>query len=210
MPTTDVVLHGFWDRVEGIAVLIPRMHEYHLILPLGLAVFLTWAIYRIYRRDSDTYRKIEGRMRQGMAYIGAAYVMTLSYSVAVVPSAHALFGSTLMFGLGLLSLIHTRYGVFGATRRLRAAMRIFLTITALYATSTLYDHYSLYCQYEARERLILTEKAAGAQEITVPALKRPSPWCTFIFWVDYEPDPNGFVSRGAAKYYGVKSIRAVE
>ncbi len=207
VPACDQTLSGFWDRIEALTVLIPRMHEYHMILPLCLTVFLAWTLYRIYRRDRVAYQKIEGRVNRGVVFIVTAYVMTGAYCVAVVPSAHALFTSTLMFGMGLLSFYHARRGVHGATRRLRTGTYLFLTVTALYAASTLHDHYSLYVQYKERERLILAEKAAGVQDITVPALKKPSPWCTFIFWVDYEPDPNGYVSRGAARYYGVKSIK---
>ena len=45
------------------------------------------------------------------------------------------------------------------------------------------------------------------QEIIVPPLSPPSPWCSFIFWVDLSQNPEDYVSRGAAMYYGVKSIR---
>ncbi len=211
-PIVDVVVTGVWDRLEAAGLLLARMHEYHLILPLVITLFFTWLIDRLKKNDSEAYERVKGQVYLGLAYIATAYVMTLSYCVAVVPCAHALFPSTLMFGLGLLCLIKACYeadGVLG-TAYARAGMRVFLSVTALYAASAVYDHYSLYRQYKERECLILTQKAAGAQDIKVPALKRPSPWCTFIFWVDYEPDPNGFVSRGAAKYYGVHSVSVAE
>ena len=99
------------------------------------------------------------------------------------------------------------YGIPSAMPRPQITVAVFLVLSGICVFSTLHDHLLLFRQHEKRVRLVLEQKKAGIQEIVVPPLSPPSPWCSFIFWVDLSQNPEDYVNRGAAMYYGVKSIR---
>ena len=132
--------------------------------------------------------------------------MALSFAAAVVPADHAMFSATLLFGIGVLALLRVWYGIPAAEPRPRMTVAVFLALSGICVLSTLHDHLLLFRQHEKRVRLILEQKKAGFREIVVPPLVPPSPWCSFIFWVDLSQNPEDYVNRGAAVYYGVHSI----
>ena len=148
-----------------------------------LGVAAAWVLWKKFHRDRNSFRAWKIPFGIAAAYILASYAMALSFAAAVIPADHAMFSATLLFGIGVLALLRMWYGVPGA------------------------DHLLLFGQHEKRVRLILEQKKAGIQEIIVPPLSPPSPWCSFIFWVDLSQNPEDYVNRGAAMYYGVKSIR---
>lgn len=198
-------LSGVWDRLGAVPVLLLRMHEY-LALPLLLGAAAIWMLWRRFRRDRNAFRPWKVQTGTGAAYILTAYAMALSFCAAVVPADHAMFSATLLFGIGVLALLRVWYAVPAAVPRPRIFVAVFLVLAGMCVLSTLHDHLSLYRQQEERVRLILEQKKAGRQEVAVLPLTRPSPWCSFIFWVDLSQNPDDYVNRGAAGYYGVRKI----
>lgn len=199
-------LSGVWDRLEAVPALLLRMHEY-LFLPVLLGSVAAWVLWRCFRRNRSAFQPWKIRMGIAAAYILTAYAMALSFAAAVVPADHAMFSSTLLFGIGVLALLQAWYGVPAAVPRPRITVAVFLTLSGICVLSTLHDHLLMFRQHEQRARLILERKKEGIQEIAVPPFKRPSPWCSFIFWVDLSQNPDDYVNRGAAMYYGVNSVR---
>lgn len=199
-------LSGFWDRWAAIPSLLLRMHEY-LALPLLLGIGAAWILWRNSRRNRNAFRPWKISLGIAAACILTAYAMALSFAAAVVPADHAMFSSTLLFGIGVLALLHVWYGIPAAVPRPGMIVAVFLALSGICVFSTLYDHLLLFRQHEKRVRLILEQKKAGIQEIVVPPLVPPSPWCSFIFWVDLSQNPEDYVNRGAAMYYGVKSVK---
>ena len=199
-------LSGVWDRLEAVPALLLRMHEY-LFLPVLLGSVAAWVLWRCFRKNRNAFQAWKIRMGIAAAYILTAYAMALSFAAAVVPADHAMFSSTLLFGIGVLALLQAWYGVPAAVPRPRITVAVFLTLSGICVLSTLHDHLLMFRQHEQRARLILEQKKAGVREIVVPPLVPPSPWCSFIFWVDLSQNPEDYVNRGAAMYYGVNSVR---
>ncbi|MCD8063186.1 DUF6056 family protein [Akkermansia sp.] len=198
-------LSGIWDRWEAVPALLLRMHEY-LALSLLLGAVAAWMLWRSFRRNRNAFRPWKIFIGIAGAYILTAYAMALSFVVAVVPADHAMFSATLLFGIGVLALLRVWYGIPAAEPRPRMTVAVFLALSGICVLSTLHDHLLLFRQHEQRVRLILEQKKAGFREIVVPPLVPPSPWCSFIFWVDLSQTPEDYVNRGAAVYYGVHSI----
>ena len=198
-------LSGVWDRLEAVPVLLLRMHEY-LALSLLLGAAAAWILWKCFRRDRGSLRPWKTQIGAAAAYILTAYAMALSFAAAVVPADHAMFSATLLFGIGVLALLRAWYGIPCAMPRPRIFTAVFLVLSGLCVLSTLHDHLLLFRQHEKRVRLILEQKKAGFREIVVPPLVPPSPWCSFIFWVDLSQNPEDYVNRGAAVYYGVRKI----
>ena len=182
------------------------MHEY-LALPVLLGVAAAWVLWKSFRKDRNYFRAWKISLGIAAAYILASYTMALSFAVAVIPADHAMFSATLLFGVGVLVLLRMWYGIPSAMPRPKITVAVFLVLSGICVFSTLHDHLLLFRQHEKRVRLVLEQKKAGIQEIVVPPLSPPSPWCSFIFWVDLSQNPEDYVNRGAAMYYGVKSIR---
>ena len=199
-------LSGFWSRWEALPSLLLRMHEY-LALPVLLGVAAAWVLWKKFHRDRNSFRAWKIPFGIAAAYILASYAMALSFAAAVIPADHAMFSATLLFGIGVLALLRMWYGIPGAVPRPQITVAVFLALSGICVFSTIHDHLLLFGQHEKRVRLILEQKKAGIQEIIVPPLSPPSPWCSFIFWVDLSQNPEDYVNRGAAMYYGVKSIR---
>lgn len=199
-------LSGVWDRLEAVPALLLRMHEY-LALPLLLGAAAAWILWKCFRRDRNSLRPWKIQVGTAAAYILTAYAMALSFAAAVVPADHAMFSATLLFGIGVLALLHAWYGIPCAVPRPRIFTAVFLVLSGLCVLSTLHDHLLLFRQHEKRVRLILEQKKAGVREVVVPSLEPPSLWCSFIFWVDLSQNPDDYVNRGAAMYYGIKNIR---
>ena len=199
-------LSGFWSRWEALPSLLLRMHEY-LALPVLLGVAAAWVLWKKFHRDRNSFRAWKIPFGIAAAYILASYAMALSFAAAVIPADHAMFSATLLFGIGVLALLRMWYGIPGAVPRPQITVAVFLALSGICVFSTIHDHLLLFGQHEKRVRLILEKKKAGIQEIIVPPLSPPSPWCSFIFWVDLSQNPEDYVNRGAAMYYGVKSIR---
>ena len=181
------------------------MHEY-LALPLLLGAVAAWMLWRSFRRNRNALRPWKIFIGTAAAYILTAYAMALSFAAAVVPADHAMFSATLLFGIGVLALLRVWYGIPAAEPRPRMTVAVFLALSGICVLSTLHDHLLLFQQHEKRVRLILEQKKAGFREIVVPPLVPPSPWCSFIFWVDLSQNPEDYVNRGAAVYYGVRKI----
>lgn len=200
-------LSGIWDRWEAVPALLLRMHEY-LALPLLLGAVAGWILWKSFRRNRNAFLPWKIPMGIAVAYILTAYAMALSFAAAVVPADHAMFSATLLFGIGVLALLHIWYGIPAAAPRPRITVAVFLVLSGICVLSTLHDHLLLFRQHEKRVRLILEQKKGGVQEIVVPPLVPPSPWCSFIFWVDLSQNPEDYVNRGAALYYGVNSVRS--
>ena len=198
-------LSGVWDRWEAVPALLLRMHEY-LALPLLLGAVAAWMLWRSFRRNRNAFRPWKIFIGTAAAYILTAYAMALSFAAAVVPADHAMFSATLLFGIGVLALLRVWYGIPAAEPRPRMTVAVFLALSGICVLSTLHDHLLLFQQHEKRVRLILEQKKAGFREIVVPPLVPPSPWCSFIFWVDLSQNPEDYVNRGAAVYYGVRKI----
>lgn len=201
-------LSGIWDRWEAVPALLLRMHEY-LALPLLLGAVAGWILWKSFRRNRNVFLPWKIPMGIAVAYILTAYAMALSFAAAVVPADHAMFSATLLFGIGVLALLHIWYGIPAASPRPRITVDVFLVLSGICVLSTLHDHLLLFRQHGKRVRLILEQKKAGVQEIVVPPLVPPSPWCSFIFWVDLSQNPEDYVNRGAALYYGVNSVRSL-
>lgn len=146
-------------------------------------------------------------MGTAAACIVTAYAMALSFCAAVIPADHAMFSATVLFGTGVMALIHVWYGLPGAVPRPRIFIVFFLVFSSACVASTLYDHLLMYRQHRERVNMILKQKKAGIRDLSVPPFSRPSPWCSFIFWVDLSESPEDYVNRGAASYYGIRSIR---
>lgn len=199
-------LTGLWGRLEAVPSLLFRMHEY-LVLPLLLGCVAIWIIRNNARRDRKAFRSWKTLLGLAAAYILTAYGMTLSFTAAVIPADHAMFSSSLLFCIGVLTLLYVWYGISETTPRPRVFVTVFTILSGMCILSTFHDHLLLFRQHEKRVRLILEQKKAGVQEIVVPPLVPPSPWCAFIFWVDLSSDPQDYVNRGAALYYGVNSVR---
>lgn len=199
-------LSGFWSRWEALPSLLFRMHEY-LALPVLLGMAAAWVLWKSFRKDRNSFRAWKISLGIAAAYILASYAMALSFAAAVIPADHAMFSATLLFGVGVLVLLRMWYGIPSAVPRPQITVAVFLALSGICVFSTLHDHLLLFRQHEKRVRLVLEQKKAGIQEIVVPPLSPPSPWCSFIFWVDLSQNPEDYVNRGAAMYYGVKSIR---
>lgn len=205
-PGCAVPLDGWLDRLASIPELLLKMHEY---LPLVwlLGAVGAWALWRCHRRDGQALRPWRVQIGMGMAFIATAYLMALSFCAAVVPADHAMFSATLLFGIGVMALTGAWYELPRAVPRPVCPVVVFAVLCGLCLVSTLHDHWSLYRQNRQREHLILQQKTAGLQDIAVPSFVRPSPWCSFIFWVDLSASPDDYVNRGAAAYYRVRTIR---
>ena len=119
-----------------------------------------------------------------------------------------MFSATVLFGTGVMALIHVWYGLPGAVPRPRDIHCLLSgLLQRMRCLSTLYDHLLMYRQHRERVNMILKQKKAGIRDLSVPPFSRPSPWCSFIFWVDLSESPEDYVNRGAASYYGIRSIR---
>ncbi|MEF2891338.1 MAG: DUF6056 family protein, partial [Akkermansia sp.] len=205
-PGCAVPLSGIPDRLESVPVLLARMHEY-LALPLLLGLAAAWVLWKHSGRDRKAFLPWRTEMGTAAACIMTAYAMALSFCAAVIPADHAMFSATVLFGTGVMALIHVWYGLPGAVPRPRIFIVFFLVFSSACVASTLYDHLLMYRQHRERVNMILEQKKAGIRDLSVPPFVRPSPWCSFIFWVDLSESPEDYVNRGAASYYGIRSIR---
>ena len=205
-PGCAAPLSGVWDRLEAVPVLLLRMHEY-LALSLLLGAAAVWILWKCFRRNRNAFHPWKIQIGTAAAYILTSYAMALSFTAAVVPADHAMFSATLLFGIGVLGFMNVWYGIPAAVPRPRVFTAAFLGLSGLCVFSTLHDHLLLFWQHEKRVRLILEQKKEGVREVGIPPLVRPSPWCSFIFWVDLSQNPDDYVNRGAAMYYGIKNIR---
>lgn len=204
-PGCAVPLSGFLERLESIPVLLLRMHEY-LALPLLLGLAAAWVLWKCFKKERHALLAWKPTLVSGIVYLAAAYAMALSFCAAVVPADHAMFSATLLFGIGVMALLHAWYGIPAAVPRPRIFAAAFLILSGICVFSTLHDHLLMYRQHRERVRMILEQKEAGIRDVVVPSFARPSPWCSFIFWVDFSQSPEDYVNRGAASYYGVRSI----
>ena len=205
-PGCAVPLSGIPDRLESVPVLLARMHEY-LALPLLLGLAAAWVLWKHSGRDRKAFLPWKTEMGTAAACVVTAYAMALSFCAAVIPADHAMFSATVLFGTGVMTLIHVWYGLPGAVPRPRIFIVFFLVFSGACIASTLYDHLLMYRQHRERVSMILEQKKAGIRDLSVPPFVRPSPWCSFIFWVDLSESPEDYVNRGAAAYYGIRSIR---
>lgn len=204
-PGCAVPLSGWLDRLEAVPVLLLRMHEY-LVLPLLLASVAAWVLWKWFRRNRTVSAGWRISAGSGGVYLLTSYAMALSFCAAVVPADHAMFSATLLFCTGVMAWLHAWYAASGAEPRPRYVVAVFVSLSGACILSTLHDHFLMYRQHEQRVQMILEQKKAGVRDVAVPPFQRPSPWCSFIFWVDLSQDPDDYVNRGAARYYGIRKI----
>lgn len=193
-------ISGIAECLESIPSLMLKMHTY-LVIAFFLSVSLIF-----YFIKSKNWNWNSSILRLSTVFFITSYFMALVFCVAVEPASHAMFSSTLMFILGTMGLLvywqQTSHSSLFSSKGIRFSCFIMLGLLAL----TMYDHFCLYQQFAWRHEFILKQKEAGELHILVPPLEPMAPWNAYIYWCDIDSDPNGYVSQGAAKYYGVKTI----
>ncbi len=184
---------------------LPRMYPW-LLLIVVLAIPV--AVIAGSGRGSDSHRPYWAVW--AIAGVATLAPFLVEPGVALLAGARTNAFIAVLFTVSAVSLLGKGVPILDSIPEtwLNAATAIILGLVLVEIAGSIQVATAIGSQVDQREAYIAQNRDTGIADISVPPLAQ-KPYRT-VYYVDLGPDPDYWLNRGLAKWYGVKSIRLRE